>query len=113
MLAVRKGDYDGARAKAREYMQLRAPESNPRKNEGGHTLLGMADLAQGNPQAAVGHLEQGDPNDVYVTFVRAVALERAGRTAEAQSLYKRVAETNFNSTGLALTKREAARKTAG
>jgi tetratricopeptide (TPR) repeat protein len=109
-LAVRKGDYDGGRAKAREYMQLRAPENNPRKNEGGHALLGFADLAQGNAQAAIGHLEQADPNDVYVTFVRAVALERAGRTGEAQALYKRVAETNFNSTGLALTKREAARK---
>jgi tetratricopeptide (TPR) repeat protein len=110
MLAVRKSDFDGARSKAREYMRLREAENNPRKNEAAHQLLGMADLAQGNAQAAVQHLEQGDPNDVYVTFVRAVALERAGRTAESRALYKRVAETNFNSAGLALTKREAARK---
>lgn len=110
MLAVRKGDSDGGRTKAREYMRLREAENNPRKNEAAHALLGMADLAQGNAQAAIPHLEQGDPNDIYVTFVRAVALERAGRSAESQALYKRVAETNFNSAGLALTKREAARK---
>jgi tetratricopeptide (TPR) repeat protein len=110
MLAVRRGDFDGARAKAREYMRLREPENNPRKNEGAHELLGMADLAQGNAQAASQHLRQGNPNDPYVTFVLALALERAGQTAEAQALFKRVAETNFNSAGLALTKREAARK---
>ncbi len=110
MLAARKGDYDAARGKAREYMRFREPDNNPRKNEGGHEVLAMADLLQGNHKAAAGHFAGTDPNDIYVTYQRALALEGAGQAAEARALFKRVADTNFNSAGLALTKRDAARK---
>ena len=110
ILAARKGDYATARSKAQEYMRLREADNNPRKNEAAHELLGMIELAQGNHQAAVAHFAQADPNDLYVTYHHALALEGAGRTAEARELFRRVAENNFNSPGLALTKRDAARR---
>lgn len=110
MLAARRGDYATARSKAQEYMRLREPDNNPRKNEAAHELLGMIELAQGSHQAAVTHFEQADPNDLYVTYHHALALEGARRTTEARQLFRRVAENNFNSPGLALTKREAARR---
>jgi hypothetical protein len=45
-----------------------------------------------------------------VAYHRALALEGAGRNAEAQQLFKRVAGWNFNGSDTALIKREAARK---
>jgi tetratricopeptide (TPR) repeat protein len=110
LLAAYKGDYATARSKAQQYMQLREGDNNPRRNEPAHELLGLVELLQRNYAAAVTHFEQGDPNDPYVTYHKALALEGAGRTAEARELFRRVAANNFNSPGLALTKRDAARR---
>jgi tetratricopeptide (TPR) repeat protein len=110
MIAARKGDYAGARAKAQEYMKLVEPDKNPRKNEPAHEMLGMADLLEKKYASAAAHLAQGDPNSTYITYQRAVALEQAGKTAEARVLYKRVASTNFNSVDVALTKKDALSK---
>jgi len=109
-LAARKGDYPGARANAQEFMKLEEPVSNPRKNERAHDLLGIVDLLQRNYTAAAAHFAEADPNNVYSTYHRAQALEGAGKVGEAAVLYRQVAANNFNSVGVALTKREAARK---
>lgn len=109
-LAARKGDYAGARAKAQAFMKLMEPVSNPRKNEPAHDLLGIVDLLQRNYGAAAAHFAAADPNDVYSTYHRAQALEGAGKVGAAATLYRQVAANNFNSVGVALTKREAARK---
>jgi tetratricopeptide (TPR) repeat protein len=110
MIAARKGDYAGARAKAQEYMKLVEPDKNPRKNEAAHEILGMADLLEKKYASAAAHLAQGDPNSTYITYQRAVALEGAGKAAEARVLYRRVASTNFNSVDVALTKKDATSK---
>jgi tetratricopeptide (TPR) repeat protein len=110
MLAARRGDFAAARNKARDMMAQVAPDQSPRKNEGAHELLGMADLLQRNYQAAAGHFAEANPDDIYVTYHRALALEGAGRKAEAQELFRRVAGWNFNGSDTALVKREAARK---
>jgi tetratricopeptide (TPR) repeat protein len=110
MLAARRGDFATARTKARDMMTQRAQDQSPRKNEAAHELLGMADLLQGNHQAAIGHFDQANPDDIYVTYHRALALEGAGRTAEAKELFRRVAGWNFNGSDTALVKGEAARK---
>lgn len=110
ILAAVKGEYDAARAKAREYMQLREGEKNPRRNENAHFLLGYADLLQGNHAAAAAHLAQSNPNDAYAVYQHAVALEGAGRTAEARQLFQRVGSNNFNGLGVALIKRDAIKR---
>lgn len=110
MLAARRGDFATARNKARDMMTQVAQDQSPRKNEGAHELLGMADLLQGNFQSAVGHFAEANPDDIYVTYHRALALEGAGRTAEAKELFRRVAGWNFNGSDTALVKGEAARK---
>lgn len=110
MLAARRGDFATARAKAQDMMTQRAQEQNPRKNEAAHELLGMADLLDGNFQSAVGHFAEANPDDIYVTYHRGLALEGAGRTAEARELFRRVAGWNFNGADTALIKAEAARK---
>jgi len=110
MLAARRGDFTAARSKARDMMAQVAQDQSPRKNEGAHELLGMADLLQKNYEAAAGHYAEANPDDIYVAYHRALALEGAGRNAEAQQLFKRVAGWNFNGSDTALVKREAARK---
>jgi hypothetical protein len=70
----------------------------------------MADLLEGNHQAAVGHFAQANPDDMYVVYHHALALEGAGRTAEAKELFRRVAGWNFNTPETSLVKGEAAKK---
>jgi tetratricopeptide (TPR) repeat protein len=111
MLAARRGDFATARTKAQEMMAHRAPDRSPRKNELAHELLGYADLFEGKHASAAAHFAEANPDDVYVTYHRALALEGAGRTDEAKVLFKRVAGENFNSAGIALAKGEAAKKT--
>jgi tetratricopeptide (TPR) repeat protein len=112
MLAARRGDFPAARSKAQDMMAQVAPDQDPRKNEGAHELLGMADLLQGNYQSAAGHFAEANPDDIYVAYHRGLALEGAGRTAEAKQLFRRVAGWNFNGSDTALTKKDAARRAA-
>lgn len=110
MLAARRSDAATTRAKAQEIMRLRAPDQSPRKNEAAHELLGMADLLEGNNTSAANHFAQANPNDIYVAYHRGLALEAAGRHAEAKPFFRRVADWNFNGPETALVKKEAAKR---
>jgi len=110
MLAARRGDFDTARKKAFDMMTQVASNQNPRKNEGAHELLGMADLLEGKYAAAEAHLAHANPDDVYVWYNRGLALEGAGRAAEAKEYFRRAAAWNFNNASAALVKRDAAAK---
>lgn len=109
-LAARRRDFATTRAKAQEMMRLRAPDQDPRKNELAHELLGMADLLEGNHASAANHFAEANPNDIYVAYHRGLALEGAGRSAEAKPFFKRVGGWNFNSAETALVKKDAARR---
>lgn len=110
MLASARGDYDAARARAREYMLLRAGENNPRKEENAHWLLGYADVLQGRFTSAIQHLTQADASNPYVSYFHGLALEGAGRARQAKEMYARAAGNNFNGVATALIKRDAMRK---
>jgi tetratricopeptide (TPR) repeat protein len=110
MLAARRGDFAAARQKARDMMALMAPDQSPRKNESAHEVLAMTDLLQGNFQSADGHFAEADPDDVYLWYHRGLALEGAGRTAEAKQYFRRAAGWNFNGSNTALVKRDAQKK---
>ena len=110
MMAAEKDDYVTATAKAQEFMTIVEPNTNPRKNQPAHTIMGYVSFKQGKFDEAITHYEQADPNDIYTTYYHAMALEGAGRTEEAQKLYQRVATDNFNSAGLALVKKDAKAK---
>jgi len=112
MLAARRGDFATARNEARDMMAQVAQDQNPRKNEGAHELLGMADLLQGNYPSAAAHFAEANPDDIYVWYHRGLALEGAGRTAEAKEFFRRVAAWNFNTAATALVKSDAARRAA-
>ncbi len=96
MLAARRGDYAAARANAKDIMTLVANDQSPRKNEPAHDVLGLTDFLQGNFQAAADHYAEANPDDPYIWYYRGLALEGAGRKAEAKVFFKRVAGWNFN-----------------
>jgi Flp pilus assembly protein TadD len=91
-------------------MKQMAPDQNPRKNEQAHELLAMTDFLQGNFASAANHFAEANPDDNYIWYYRGLALEKAGKTAEARQYFKRAAEWNFSGSGTALTKRDASKK---
>jgi len=110
MLAARQGDSVVARLKADEIRKLLASTNDPRKDQGAHAILGVLALEQKDFKAAASHLAQADPNDVYLMYERALALEGAGQSSEAQALFKKVSQWNFNSPDVPLARREAAKR---
>jgi tetratricopeptide (TPR) repeat protein len=109
-LAARRGDYALARRKAAESMSLREADRDPTKDWLGQQLLGMTAQLEGKHAKAVSHYERSDPNNVYVTYHRALALEALGRTEEAKEIYRRVANFNFNDPAVALVRKDAIAK---
>lgn len=103
-LALWRGDYAETRARAREAMRIVAEMPDPRRYETAHELMGHADLAEQRYAQAVGHFEQANPNDLYVLYYHALALEGAGRTDEARALFQRVADYRFSNLTTALVK---------
>ncbi|MCZ6824661.1 MAG: tetratricopeptide repeat protein [Gemmatimonadetes bacterium] len=109
-LALKMGDFETAGARAGEQEALLEPDGNPLRFQGYHQLLGMIALEQGNDEEAIAHLSEANLNDVFVTYLMAVAQEGAGNTEEATKLFTQVADNNFNSVGYALVRRDAVKK---
>jgi tetratricopeptide (TPR) repeat protein len=119
LLAARKGEYTQATRKARAFMKLVESSPNPASNVPAHEILGLVALLQGSYDEAAQHygraveLQLGMPQqgtDAYLSYHYALALEGAGRTAEAQELFRRVAGIYFNDAGAALVHEEARAK---
>ena len=109
-LAARRGDYQAATEKAREFMTLLEADANPRRNEPAHDLLGLVSLLQGDHAAAIQHYEQANPNNIYTQYHLALAHEGAGNAAEAQAIINAIAYNNFNSPGYALIRTDVQQK---
>lgn len=105
--AAYRGDVPATRAQTDRIGELLAPMDNPRKMEGAHMLLGLAEVEAGNYADALTHLDQANPNFIYVTYLKARAHEGMGHAADAQALYREVAEYNFNNVAAGLTRTEA------
>lgn len=112
-LAARRGDFERARELVGEAMSVVEPINDPTKNQGAHEVAGLVDLLQENYEESASHYAQGDPDDIYVNYHHALALEGAGRTEEARRLFEKVADWRFNALGLALVRDEARAKVSG
>lgn len=109
-LSARNGDHETAVEKAEEYRKIMEPSTDPEKDEPANALLGYTELLQENYEEAVAHYEKADANNIYVNYHHALALEGAGQQEEAEELFQKVADWNFNSADLALVKKDAAAK---
>ena len=116
-LAARQGDYVAATAQAEIFASLAAEDTNSRKMERYHELLGLIALKQGDNEAAIDHYRHanlstgGGVGDVKNMYMLATALKGAGQDEEADELLKQVANWNFNSVWFAMLRNEAAGET--
>lgn len=107
-LAARQGDYDAAMSEAETFASLAAEDTNPRKMERYHELLGLIALRQGDNAAAIEHYRHANlstspgAGDVKNIYMLATALNAAGETEEAHELMQQVADWNFNSIWFAM-----------
>ena len=108
--AAYRGNFAKAEQHAEAYRKLRASETAANKLWPYYNLVGTIALLQGRNDAAVAALAQSNPNNIYLTYLSAVAHERAGRKAEAKALYEKITKFNFNPVSLALVRREAEAK---
>ena len=111
-LAAHRGNYDAALEAAEEARAALEAGNDPDRYEPVHQLIGFVHLQQENHDEAITHYEQSNPDDIYAVYHHALALEGAGRTAEANELFAKVADWRFNSPGLALVRADASEKVA-
>jgi tetratricopeptide (TPR) repeat protein len=111
--AALDGNYDGAKIKADEFKTTVQAVTDPSKLVSMEVLLGFVSMKQKNYADAVSHFEKTNPSvTIYNKFWLAAANEMAGNKDRAATLYKEVADYNFNDTGYALV-RSAAKTKAG
>ena len=116
-LAARQGDYEAATAQAETFASLAAEDTNSRKMERYHELLGLIALKQGDNEAAIEHYRHANLStspgngDVKNIYMLATALNGTGQTDEADELMKQVANWNFNSAWFAMLRHESAGET--
>jgi Flp pilus assembly protein TadD len=110
LLAARQGEAATAKAKSDEIMRIVADTKDPQKDQPAHAILGVLALEQKDYKGAVAHLEQANPNDIYLRYERALALDGAGRTADAKALFGKIAQYNFNGADVAVVRAEARKR---
>lgn len=107
---VLKGDYKAASALADDMKKTLEPINSPRKLEAYHSLLGQVSFNQKDYKQAAEHFDQADKTDIYTTYWRAKAYEKAGQNDKARQLYQEVASYNFNTAGNAVVRNEVKKK---
>jgi tetratricopeptide (TPR) repeat protein len=110
MVAARQGDSTTAKAKADELKKMLASTNDPQKDQGAHAILGVLALEQKDFKGAASHLAQANPNDVFLMYERALALDGAGQSSDAKALFRKVSQYNFNSPDVAFAHREAMKR---
>ena len=112
-LDARMADYGGAREKAEAYKILLESDSNPRKLERYHELLGLTALLEKEYDKSIEHYRQSNlslsagSGDVKNSYMLATALKGAGQDEEANERLARVASWNFNSAWFAMLRKTA------
>jgi bleomycin hydrolase len=112
LLAARMGNYEAATTRAQEFMDLLKADTNPRKNEPAHEILGMVNLLQGNYQEAIKQYQVITEDYVYARYHLALAHEGAGNSEVARAMFKEAANYNFNDAGFCLIRNDALAKAA-
>ncbi len=113
MIAARMGKYEVANTRAQEVMDHLKADTNPRRNEPAHEIIGMVNLLQGNYREAIEHYQVITPDYVYARYHLALAHEGAGHANIARAMFKEAATYNFNDAGFCLIRKDALAKAAG
>lgn len=113
-LAAMQGNFEASTARAEEFANLVADDSNPRRMERYHELLALTALMRKDYETAIEHYRQANlstspgAGDVKNIYMLATALKAVGQTDEANELMQQVANWNFNSAWFAMLRKTAA-----
>ncbi len=112
-LDARMAEYASAREKAEAFKRLLESDSNPRKLERYHELLGLTALLEKEYDKSIEHYRQSNlslsaaAGDVKISYMLATALKGAGQHEEADERLAKVASWNFNSAWFAMLRKNA------
>ena len=96
-LEIMKGNYDDAKRKLAELKEIVTGESNPKKFNGYHNLMGMTNLMSGNAEKGVEHFEKVvDQSNIYFRYHKGLAYKATGDLDKAKEIFQSVATYNFN-----------------
>ncbi len=110
LLAARQGDTTVARAKADDITRILAATKDPRKDQRVHAILGVLARQRKDYRGAVRHLAQANPNDMYILYEHALALDGAAQPDKARELFRKIARYNFNDADVAVVRAAAAKR---
>jgi tetratricopeptide (TPR) repeat protein len=110
LVATGRKDFKAALAKADEFKAKIEAIKNPVWQKYPGWLLGYIAYAQGDYNKAVQNFSQGEMDSVWIMYYFAAAKEKAGDTAGASELYKKVANWNMDDLSYALVRKKAASK---
>lgn len=110
LAAARSGKLKEAKKFASMNAKLVKKQDNPLKMQQYHDLMGLVLLKEKKYGKAVDHYRQANLNNIYTKYHLGLALEGAGKQAEAKAIFKDVANWNFNSVGYALIRADAMKK---
>jgi tetratricopeptide (TPR) repeat protein len=110
LVAAGRKDFAAAQAKADEFKAKVEAVNNPTWQKYPGWCFGYIALAQGDAMKAVEHFSQGEMDDPFIMYYFAVAKEKAGDTAGALELYKKIATWNFDGEWYAIVRAKAADK---
>jgi len=113
MIAARMGNYEVAMTRAQDFMEHLEADTNPRKNEPAHEIIGMVNLLQGNFEEAIEQYQVITPDYVYARHHLALAHEGAGHAEVAHAMFIETASYNFNDAGFCLIRNDALTRSAG
>ncbi len=96
-LEIMKGNYDGAKRKLAKLKEMVSSESNPKKFDGYHNLMGMTSLMSGNAEKGVEHFEKVvNQSNIYFQYYKGLAYKTSGDLDKAKEIFQSVATYNFN-----------------
>ena len=93
-LLIAREEFGPARTQLDEIRQYLDARKNPNQERGYYAMVGLLELKQKNYAKAIEAFDKADPDDPYVWYHRALALEGSGDAKSAAALYQKVSDWN-------------------
>lgn len=105
--SVTEGKYDEALKKADKIKEIMDGVENPNRYRSFHRVHAVVTYEQGKYEEALKHLNELNPDNVYVQYLMAKTYKKLGNEEKAEELFSEVANNNFNSVQYALVRNES------
>ena len=101
------GRYKEAKETLSLLRSLKEKKKDPSALFGYNGLMGMVKLGEGEASSALSFFNKSNPNDIYITFQKALAHRANGEKEEAKKILENISGLNFSSWEVAILKNQA------